>query len=230
MTPVQRLLLWLLPVAYVLGSVPFGLIVGLWRGVDPRKAGSGNIGATNLGRLLGGRYFALVFVLDVCKGLAPMLLAGLLLRDQPHDRQTYLLWLAVGFAAILGHMFSLFLRFTGGKGVATSTGVVLGLFPFYTLPGIVAALVWLVLFKLTRYVSVASMIGAIAFPVAYVAIGLVWRPPWPIMGEQLPLLLFALLVAAMLVMKHRGNLSRLMAGTELRIGKKKERAAQASHS
>src|SRR3954451_7624896 len=116
----RTLLLALIPIAYLIGSVPFGLVVGLARGVDPRKSGSGNIGATNLGRLLGGRYFALVFTLDLLKGLAPVLAAGAVLHFAPRSALDYLLWLLVGAAAIFGHMFSVFLSFAGGKGVATS--------------------------------------------------------------------------------------------------------------
>src|SRR3954468_416961 len=97
----RMLLLAFVPLAYVIGSVPFGLIVGLAKGVDPRNAGSGNIGATNLGRLLGGRFFALVFTLDLLKGFVPMIVAGTLIREAGSDPNTYLLWLAVGFAAIL---------------------------------------------------------------------------------------------------------------------------------
>src|ERR1700743_188965 len=126
----DSLILLLLHVGYLVGSVPFGLIVGLARGVDPRKAGSGNIGATNVGRLLGGKYFALVFTLDLLKGLLPMVAA-----DAVGDRNfpapgaaEYGLWLSVGIAAIIGHMFSVFLRFKGGKGVATSAGLIVGLF------------------------------------------------------------------------------------------------------
>src|SRR5688500_3543146 len=126
----------LIPIAYVLGSIPFGLIVGKSKGVDPRTAGSGNIGATNVGRLLGKRFFLLVFLLDLLKGMLPMLAAKWILRDAPEEPKTYLLWLLVGFTAILGHMFSLFLGFKGGKGVATSSGVVLGLFPYFTIPGV----------------------------------------------------------------------------------------------
>src|SRR5687768_6538741 len=186
-------LIALIPVAYVLGSVPFGLIVGLARGVDPRTAGSGNIGATNVGRLLGGRFFALVFVLDMLKGLIPALAASWIVHRRvgepsPHW-PVYLLWLLVGFAAIAGHMFSLFLRFKGGKGVATSAGVMLGLFPYYTWPGLVAVVVFIVVFLIWRYISLGSMIGAAAFPVAYLIIGLSQR--WPVFGDQLPLLIFA---------------------------------------
>src|SRR5947208_15582569 len=114
MTPAQQLLV-LIPTAYLLGSVPFGLIVGLAKGVDPRKAGSGNIGATNVGRLLGGKCFAIVFALDFLKGLLPTLAASVVIHRQGGrpGQEVYLLWLAVGFAAIAGHMFSLFLRFKG---------------------------------------------------------------------------------------------------------------------
>src|ERR1700677_1277883 len=129
MSPAQITLLAFIPAAYLVGSVPFGLFVGLAKGVDPRKAGSGNIGATNLGRLLGGKYFALVFTLDLLKGLAPTLAAGAELRFNAQDGLSSTLWLLVGFAAIVGHMYSIFIGFKGGKGVATSAGVILGVFP-----------------------------------------------------------------------------------------------------
>ena len=211
----------MIPPAYVVGSIPFGLLVARTRGVDPRKAGSGNIGATNVGRLLGGKFFAVVFVLDVLKGLIPMIVAGAVLAAVGGHRARYgatdyLLWLLVGLASIFGHMFSLFLRFKGGKGVATSTGVILGLFPYFTIPGLIAAGVWLVLFKLTRYVSVASMVGAVSFVLVYVGIALAMR--WPLTGGQWPLLFFSSLMAAMIIYKHRGNLARLRAGTEHRFG------------
>ena len=215
MTPAQQVGV-LVPVAYLLGSIPFGLIVGKAKGVDPRKAGSGNIGATNVGRLLGKKFFAIVFTLDLLKGLLPMLAAAYVLRREDPHHDTYILWLAVGAAAILGHMFSVFLGFKGGKGVATSTGVLLGLWPYYTIPGLVGALVWLVAFKFWRYVSLASILGSLAFPVAYVCIGLALR--WDFLGKQLPLLVFAVVMAALITYKHRSNIARLRAGTELRAG------------
>src|SRR5438270_7875616 len=106
-------LLALIPVAYLLGSVPFGLVVGLSKGVDPRTAGSGNIGATNVGRLLGAKYFGIVFCLDFVKGLLPTLAASWVVHAHRGtlDWTIYLLWLLVGFAAIAGHMFSVFLKF-----------------------------------------------------------------------------------------------------------------------
>jgi glycerol-3-phosphate acyltransferase PlsY len=202
--------------AYLIGSVPFGLLVGLAKGVDVRKSGSGNIGATNVGRLLGKRYFFLVFFLDLFKSLVPMLLGTFIALGIPRDRTTYLLWLMVGFAAIFGHMFSVFLGFKGGKGVATSAGVMIGLFPFYTIPSVVAISFFLIVLYLTRYMSVASMSGASMFPIAYLVIAL-WQG-WDPLGRQLPLLIFGLVMTAFLIYKHRGNIARLRAGTENRLG------------
>jgi glycerol-3-phosphate acyltransferase PlsY len=207
----------LILIAYLAGSIPFGLLVGLAKGVDPRKNGSGNIGATNIGRLLGGRYFALVFTLDILKSFAPVLAAGALLGFHPAGWQQYLLWLVVGMAAVIGHMFSVFLGFKGGKGVATSAGVLLGLFPYYTVPGLLAILIWIIVFKFTRYVSLASILGTSAFPVIYVIIGL--AAGWPLGRDQLPLVICAGLIAALIVFKHRGNITRLRAGTENRFAK-----------
>ncbi|HSZ59839.1 MAG TPA: glycerol-3-phosphate 1-O-acyltransferase PlsY [Tepidisphaeraceae bacterium] len=220
MTTAQAALLGLIPAAYILGSIPFGLLIARTRGVDPRKAGSGNIGATNVGRLLGLRFFAIVFALDLLKGFVPTLASAIVLRhfngsardDQSAD---YLLWLLVGFAAIFGHMFSIFLGFRGGKGVATSTGVMLGVFPFFTIPSVAALLAFLILLKVTRYVSVASMGGAIVLPAAYLLTGIAFN--WPVFGQQWPLLAFSCLVSLMIIYKHRGNLARLRAGTEARI-------------
>jgi glycerol-3-phosphate acyltransferase PlsY len=112
-------------------------------------------------------------------------------------------------------MFSLFLGFRGGKGVATSAGVMLGLFPYFTLPGLIAIVAFVILFMSTRYVSVGSMGGAIVFPAAYVLIGQACG--WDVLGRQWPLLCFAVLVAMLILYKHRANISRLIAGTENRF-------------
>lgn len=219
MTTAEQLSL-LIPVAYLLGSVPFGLIVGLWKGIDPRKAGSGNIGATNVGRLLGGRFFALVFALDCLKGLLPTLAASWVVSRQAGNQSwgTYILWLLVGFGAIAGHMFSLFLKFKGGKGVATSAGVMFGVFPDYTLAAGVVVVVFIVCVLATRIVSLASMVGSGVFPLVYVGVALLRGKP--VLGERWPLLAFAVLVAVMVIWKHRTNIKRLRAGTESRITKK----------
>jgi glycerol-3-phosphate acyltransferase PlsY len=219
MSVVQQLLL-LIGVAYVAGSVPFGLIVGLSRGIDPRKAGSGNIGATNVGRLLGGKYFALVFSLDLLKGMLPALAASWVVGHRQgggdaDGAEVYLLWLLVAFAAVVGHMFSLFLKFKGGKGVATSAGVMLGIFPDYTLAACVVLLVFGIVLTTTRIVSLASMLGSSSFPFAYVGICLLRGQA--MLGQRWPMLVFAVLVAAMIDFKHRGNIRRIRAGTEPRL-------------
>ena len=218
MTATQSLLL-LIPIAYVVGAIPFGLIVGLSRGVDVRTAGSGNIGATNVGRLLGKPFFFLVFFLDLLKSLIPMAIASWIVSGIPEahrDWPLYLTWLLVGFAAVIGHMFSVFLRFKGGKGVATSAGVVLGLYPYFTLAGLAVVAVFLVVFFATRYISLGSIVAACAFPLAYLAIGR--ARGWSVFGDQLPLLLFAVVMGGLIVWKHRTNIARLRAGTESRFG------------
>jgi glycerol-3-phosphate acyltransferase PlsY len=217
--PVERNLFILIVAAYLAGSIPFGLLVGWMKGIDVRRLGSGNIGASNVGRLLGKPYFFLVMFLDLLKSLLPMLLASWLTAQEPRSAQMYVLILMVGFFAILGHMFSIFLKFKGGKGVATSTGVLLGLWPFYTLPGLVTIGVFIILFMATRYISVGSLGAAVTFPIAYLifSLSMGWKP----FGEQCPLLIFALVIAAMVIFKHRSNISRLRAGTENRMGRSK---------
>jgi glycerol-3-phosphate acyltransferase PlsY len=216
MTTFHQLLLLAL-LSYFLGSIPFGLIVGLAKGIDPRKAGSGNIGATNVARLLGGKYFALVFTLDLLKSLIPMLIGYFILRrsgltSSQLDAKHLLAWLLVGFSAILGHMFPIYIRFKGGKGVATSAGLILGLWPYYTLPALIAFIVFLIVFFTWRYVSLASIASALSFPLAYLIFAIAFR--WPLTNQQLPLLIFAIIVAALIVYKHRTNIARLRAGTE----------------
>ena len=217
MSPQSSLLL-LIPLAYLGGSIPFGLIVGLAKGVDPRTAGSGNIGATNVARLLGKRWFFVVFTLDMCKSLVPMLIASAIahrISDEQREWTIYLLWLLVGFAAVLGHMYSAFLKFTGGKGVATSTGVVLGLWPYFTLPGAIAIGVFLVVFFVWRYISLGSIVGAVTVPIAYLLIGR--ARGWPVFESQVPLLIFSVIMAGLIIYKHRANIARLRAGTENRM-------------
>ena len=220
----QTLLLILIPLAYFLGAIPFGLLVGFAKGIDVRTAGSGNIGATNVARLLGKKFFFLVFFLDFMKSFAPMAMASWIVWHIPLAERTwqiYFLWLAVGLAAVLGHMFSIFLRFKGGKGVATSAGVMLGLIPYYTWPGLIGVVVFLIAFFATRYISVGSMAGALSFPILYFVIGR--AKDWPVTREQAPLLIFAILMALLIVWKHRGNIARLRAGTENRVTRSPKR-------
>ncbi len=205
---------------YLLGSIPFGLLIGWSKGVDVRKGGSGNIGSTNVGRLLGRKWGYLCFFLDVAKGFVPVLAGGWLLKRAFGDNVTVLpiaglwAWLAIGGACIFGHMFSIYLGFRGGKGVATSLGVVLGVWPYFTITGVVVFLIWAGVWGMTRYVSLASITAAVAFPLFFLI--LVWKmQSWDIL-HLWPLLVFAIFIAAMVVVRHRGNITRLLAGTENR--------------
>jgi glycerol-3-phosphate acyltransferase PlsY len=166
-----------------------------------------------------------VFVLDLLKSLLPMLAAGVMLRRDlgaggSYDAAHYGLWLLVGLAAILGHVFSVYLGFRGGKGVATSAGVMLGLYPYYTLPAMFAIVAFALALLRWRYMSLASIVGAITFPLAYLCAGLVLN--WPIARQQLPLLICAILMAGLVVLRHRANIARLRAGTERGISRSKE--------
>ena len=212
-----------LPGAYALGSVPFGLLVGFARGVDVREHGSGNIGATNVLRTVGKPWGYLAFALDALKGAAPVLIAGRLtgaLGEADPAATTSLLWLGVAMAAILGHMFPVFLRFKGGKGVATGFGALLALWPHVTLGAAAALVVWLLALRVTRYVSVASCAAAIALPLSIVAGRLAGWPAPGLEGAG-PFLGVTALLAAFVVWKHRGNLARVRAGTEPKVGRKR---------
>jgi glycerol-3-phosphate acyltransferase PlsY len=211
----EQKLLALIAIAYLAGSIPFGLIVGLARGIDVRSQGSGNIGASNVGRLLGKRYFFFVMFLDLLKGLIPMLAASWLVAGIAKTQTLYILWLSVGLAAVVGHMFSIFLKFKGGKGVATSAGILLGLWPFYSYPGFITIATFILLFFATRYISVGSIAAAISFPISYLAIG--YFRGWDPLGAQWPLLAFAIVISGLVIWKHRSNIARLRAGTEHRM-------------
>ncbi len=207
---------------YLAGSIPFGLLIGWMRGVDIRQAGSGNVGATNVGRLLGRPWGVGCFVLDVLKGLAPVLAAGwamgLLGRIDLPPAQAWQ-WLAVAAAAVLGHVFPVWLKFKGGKGAATGFGVLLGFYPLLTWPGLAAMATWIVLVLGTRYVSLASMAAAVGLPVyLYLIWGVARHQP---IDRLLPLLGVTAALALLVVVRHRGNIGRLLAGTESKIGGEK---------
>ena len=214
--------------AYLIGSIPFGLLIGLARGVDVRRHGSKNIGATNVWRVLGRPWGPLCFALDVAKGVGPVLIAGWItgaLEGRAPEPARLWWWLAVAVGAVMGHIFPLWLRFKGGKGVATGFGALAGVYPFITWPALLALALWLVAAKLTRYVSVASIIGAMSIPVSTVGFSLAradgtFAQRWASLGSLWPLFLVTFALAALVVWKHRANLARLRAGTELRIGER----------
>ncbi len=204
--------------AYLLGSIPFGVIIAGAHGKNLRLIGSGNIGATNVSRALGRRWAYLCFLLDVLKGLVPMLVAGTLIKANP-TLSLLSLWLAVGCAAILGHIFPVYLKFRGGKGIATSLGVALGLWPYYTICATLAFAVWAVVVLLWRYVSLASIAASIAFPVALI-LAIVLTPDWDF-ANLWPLLAAAIAIPVMVIVRHRENIKRLIAGTESKVLKAK---------
>lgn len=205
-------------VAYLLGSIPFGLLIGLSRGVDIRRVGSGNIGATNAGRALGRKWGLTCFLLDVAKGAGPMAVAGELFLwagDTALRPADCAMWLAVGCAALLGHIFPIYLRFKGGKGVATGFGVILGAWPYLTLPALGALGTWLIFAGALRYVGLASSVAAVGLPgwflVAAHSLGWSLEATWPFAAVTG-------LMALVVVARHAGNLSRLAKGTEPRLG------------
>jgi len=209
---------------YLLGSIPFGLLIGLSRGIDIRQHGSGNIGATNLGRTLGRKWGYVCFVLDVAKGLLPTLFAGGYVKtvfevnsSQSPGVSGQLAWLSVGAACILGHMFSVYLRFRGGKGVATSLGVVLGVWPYLTFTAVIAMLIWVGVWGMTRYVSLASICAAVAFPIGFVLL-IRQLETWQF-SILWPVFAFTVLMASLIIVRHRANITRLIAGTENRKDK-----------
>lgn len=211
--------LWLV-IAYLSGSVPFGLLLGFCKGVDIRKHGSGNVGATNCGRVLGRKWGLLCFALDVLKGFAPVFVAGLVLAYIGHDRleaAQVLRWLLIAAAAVIGHVFPVWLKFQGGKGVATSLGVLLGVWPVLTLPGLATLVVWAVMLGLFRYVGLASVVAAVALPLLVLAIGLLRGST---ADELWPFLTVTGVLSLLVVWRHRGNIARLIAGTEPKVGRK----------
>ena len=206
---------------YLIGSVPFGYLIGRARGIDVRSAGSGNIGATNVGRLLGRKWGIAVFLLDVFKGLAPTVAVGLWLiasfaAGELSPTMRNVGWLAAGICCVLGHNFPIYLGLRGGKGVATSLGVVLGVFPYLTWAGLLAFAVWVLVTLTTRMVSAGSIAAAVAFPVL-LTVCLLWSG-YATLREHWTLLVFSILLCALVVYRHRANIARLRAGTESRIG------------
>lgn len=192
-------------IGFLAGSIPFGLLVARSKGVDIRKHGSGNIGATNVLRVVGKPYGIAVFVLDFLKGLGPVILAGQAATLSPT------LAIATGLLAILGHNYSPWVGFKGGKGIATSAGVLAGLFPIALAVGL---LVWGLVFKTTKYVSLASMAAAAAIPATEIVRS-------AMAGKWEPVSLgFTLLIAVLAIWRHRSNIRHLRAGTEHRFGNK----------
>jgi len=197
--------------AYFLGSIPTGFLAGRMKGIDIRAAGSGNIGATNALRVLGKPAGILVLVIDGLKGYAAAawLVSALLPALGASGADAEPVRIGAGIAAVLGHNYPCWLKFKGGKGVATSAGVYFALAP---LAAGIAVATFALTVALTRYVSVGSMAAAIALPTAV----------WCLDGNNLMLGIVTTVVGAMVIFRHKSNIKRLLAGTENRLGRPRE--------
>jgi len=195
--------------SYFVGAIPFGMLVARTRGIDIMKVGSGNIGATNVVRALGPKYGILVFVLDVLKGAVPGIVTHFVVDAPKYGVQIQTWQFIFGVVSILGHMFSPFLKFKGGKGVATGLGAALGSVP---LTGLCAFAVMIVSTLVTRYISLSSLIAATS--VIPISIWLTKDEP-----QTRPILV---LMVVFIFYKHRSNISRLIAGTESKFTFRKQ--------
>ena len=201
-------LLWI-AAAYFIGSIPFGFLAGKMRGIDIREHGSGNIGATNVLRTLGKPVGITVLIFDIAKGVVPVMLAQ-------HFSDSSIIPIVAAVATILGHNYTCFLGFKGGKGIATSAGALAPLIP---IPLLVAVLVWVIAFFVSRYVSVASIGAALSLPIT---LGIIFAT-----GKTWDSVLFGftLLLSILAIWRHRSNIQKLRAGTENRFQRKKSNAS-----
>jgi len=198
--------------SYLLGSIPFGCVAGKIRGIDIRKTGSGNIGATNVVRVLGKRYGYPVFILDFLKGFGAVKISMSIATDvRPEWGSPEIFGILAAIASVIGHSFPVWLKFRGGKGVATSAGALFGLIPLAPLIGIV---IWVLVFCFTHYVSVAAVVAAATLPLVI----LIMTRLNQIHGNAL--FYSSLGLAAVVMWRHRSNFSRLMHGSEPRFTRK----------
>ena len=194
-------------IAYLLGAIPFGLIVGLHKGIDIRQVGSGNTGATNTLRAIGWKGSAIVLLLDLVKAVIPILVARWFFGEPVVEAMC-------GLAAVIGHNWSIYIGFRGGKGVSSSLGVMLLLSPVATLVG---AVIVIPLIALTRYVSLGSVMGAVLIPAFTLGLSVFVSPvSWAY-------IIVSFVLGIMILVQHRGNIQRLLAGNERKLGHKAER-------
>ena len=204
--------------AYLTGSIPFAMIIAKAYGKDLRKIGSGNIGATNLSRAVGKKWACLCFILDTAKGLIPMLIVSKIISSPPTTTEL-LLSLLVGCAAIAGHIFPVYIKFKGGKGVATSFGVAMGLWPYYSFCALIAMACWISSVLIWRYISLASIIAAVSFPIALITI---LNKTWQFQNLW-PLFIAAIIIPLMVIIRHRENVIRIIKGQEHKAFSKKNK-------
>ncbi len=198
--------------SYLLGSIPFGYLAGQIAGIDIRQGGSGNVGATNVVRLLGKKYGYPVFALDFLKGFGAVKISMLIATGpSPEWNSPEIFGMVGAISSVFGHSFPPWLKFKGGKGVATSAGALFALTPLASLVG---GAIWIIIFWLTCYVSVASITTAVVLPIIILVIS--WQDP----SNGMAIFYGSLCIAAIVIWRHRSNLSRLMRGTEPRFTRK----------
>lgn len=221
--------------SFLVGSIPFGLWVGRFRGIDIRQHGSKNIGATNVGRVLGRQWGLLCFAFDVGKGFLPTLIFGLYSGAMDAARATTIeppllaWWLSVAVAAVFGHVFSPWIGFKGGKGVATSLGALLAVYPVVSVAILVCFAIWCLCVALWRYVSLASILAALALPPLVIIVANARKellfPELPNSPDAIPYLAGSGLIVAvtcilagLVIWAHRANIERLASGKESKVG------------
>ena len=206
--------LCILLLGFCIGGIPFGLIIGKLKGIDIRNHGSGNIGATNVLRVCGRKWGYLCFFLDALKGFLPVLLAKNWSHNYDAPLQQYTPIFAIA-GVVGGHVWSPFLGLKGGKGVATSAGAIMAVAPYAAL---LSLGLWYTVFRVTRYVSLASIAAALGFPIIAVSFDLfVIKTPSRRLGG--PVLGFLCLLSLGVILKHKDNIQRLISGTERRFDK-----------
>ena len=197
---------------YLFGSIPWAFVLGKINGIDIRKHGSGNVGATNVRRTLGKKWAILCFFLDFLKGFLPVLLLNQLVLDNIIEK-TALGVVIIAAASVAGHMWPLFLNFKGGKGISTIAGILLAVAPLSLLSG---AILWAVVFYSSRYVSLASIAGAVTLPISAFLFSHFK------IGNEIPFpsLMMLTCLSLLAILRHKGNIKRLIEGTENRFEKK----------
>jgi glycerol-3-phosphate acyltransferase PlsY len=205
--------------SYLIGSISFALVIAKAHGIDLRKVGSGNLGATNLARACGKKWAYICFFLDMLKGFAPTLSAKFIIISAQTDAFSLFLWMVIGAAAILGHVFPFYLGFKGGKGVSTSFGVVLGIWPYYTIPGIIAFFIWAIVVLIFKYISLGAVVTAAVYPFTMIALTASLKNWY--FSDLWPLIVAAVVLCSLVIFLHRQNISRLLAGTEHKVLQKK---------
>jgi len=208
------LILLAIAISYLIGSIPTAYIFGrLLKGIDIRNFGSGNVGATNAFRTLGRGWGIAILLLDIIKGFLPVMLLGSLLNYQNNFEQNQNLFIIIGLGAICGHNWTLFLNFKGGKGVATTLGVLLGL--AFKIPGLAIVLgltisTWFLSFLLFRIISLSSVLAALSFPIFTI-----------LFNQSLTVISTGVLLSIFIILRHKSNIERLIKGQEPRLSLKK---------